>query len=150
MFAVSVKFIECHEYALRVSLSIFWVQLNLHLIAQSLSDTIFFAGISLPLLFTCSWPYSWSFLRLFTIQVGLLTGCFLKFGLFFDGCTNLSTLLIRSFLQDLTSFSIFSYVRISLIMLLNPSASKETGSSEKSERKLISLPSPASLSLLLW
>ena len=127
-----------------VSLSIFWVQLNLHLIAHSFLDTIFFTGISLPLLFTCSWPDSWAFLRLFTIQVGSLIERFLKFGLFFNGCATLSTLSIRSFLLNKRfNFLLnFFFVRIFLIMLLNLSAFKETGSSWKSERKLISLSIP--------
>ena len=56
---------------------------------------------------------------------------------FFDGCAALSTLSIRSFIQDLTSSSIFFSVRISFFMLLNSSASKETGLSGKFERKVI-------------
>ena len=89
-------------------------------------DTIFFVVISFPLLFMHSWPDSWAFLHLFIIEIGLLIGHFLKICLFFGSCTTFSALSIRSFIQDLTS-SIFSSVRISLIMLLNPSASKETG-----------------------
>ena len=123
-----------------VSLSIFLVQLNLHLISMSFLDTIFFAGISFPLLFRYPWPDPWASLCLFIIQVGLLIGHFLKSGLFFDSCTAVSTLSIRSFIKELTS-SIVSSVRISLIMVLNHSDSIETGLSGKSERKLISLSS---------
>ena len=103
--------------------------MNLNLIAQSFLDTIFFVVISFPLLFMYSWPDSWTFLHLFIIEIGLLIGHFLKICLSFGSYTAFSTLSIRSFIQDLTS-SIFSSIRISLIMLLNPSASKETGLSE--------------------
>ena len=137
MFAAGVKLIECHEYDLPCFSIILWVQLKLYLTAQPFLDAIFFAESSFPLLFTCSWPNSRTFLCLFTIQIGVLIGRFLKFGLFFDGCAALSTLSIRSFIQDLSSSSIFFSVRISFIMLLNPSASKETGPSGKFERKVI-------------
>ena len=106
-----------------------------------------FAEISFPLLFTCSWPDLWVFSCLFTIKVDLLIGRFLKCSLFFDGCTAVSILSIRSFMKDLTSSSIFSSIRTSLIMLLNPSASKETVSSGKSERKLIYLSSSTKIAV---
>ena len=126
MFIVGVKLVEFDEYAL--------LCFSINFLGAII------AGISFPLLFTCSWPDSWAFLCLFTIQVGLLIGHILKFGLFFDSCRAASILSVRSFIKDLTS-SIFFSARIVLIMLLNLSASKETWLLGKFERKLISLSS---------